>query len=101
MIKRFRLQAGISVPNTSGRCSVRIRVSAGGRIDLYTGIMVVKKQWSESRRRIKQGCVVDGYEYNVLNDTLDKQEKFVRDYFNNAATRSIEPSLQDLKNRSS
>ena len=99
MLSRYRLQTTISVPNTSGRCSVRIRVSAQGRIDLYTGIMLLPRQWNKSRQRVKQGCVVEGYQWNVLNDTLDKQEKFIRDYFASAATRSVEPSLHDLKSR--
>lgn len=77
-----------------------IRVTyGGGRVDLYTGITVLPKQWNEKKERIKQGCVVDGAEYNVLNDTLDEQEKFVRDYFNNSAIRSTAPSLNDLKER--
>lgn len=99
MLTRYRVQTTISVPNTSGRCSVRMRVSTQGRVDLYTGIMLLPNQWNKARQRVKQGCVVDGYEWNILNETLDKQEQFVRDYFTNAATRSVEPSLQDLKSR--
>lgn len=98
-MKRFRIQTGITSPDTKGICSVRIRVSAGGRVDLYTGIVLKPNQWSESRQRVKQGCVVDGYTYNILNDTIDKQEKFVRDYFVSAATRSVEPTLEDLRSR--
>ena len=78
---------------------MRIRVCAQGRIDLYTGITLTEKQWSNSRRRVKQGCVVDGYMYNQLNDLIDEQEKFVTDYFVTAATRSVEPSLRDLQKR--
>lgn len=100
MYKKFRYKTKLSVPNTSGRCSVIIRVSYGGcRVELYSGITLQPKQWSENRERVKQGCVVDGTEYNVLNDTLDEQEKFVRDYFNNSATRSVPVSLKDLKER--
>ena len=100
MIKKFRYNTKIGVPNTSGKCSVIIRVSfCGGRIELYTGITVLPKQWNQSRQRIKQGCRVDGYEYNVLNDLLEEQEKFVQEYFNNCASRSTEPSLHDLKDR--
>ena len=96
---KFKIQTHLADPDTKGRCSVRIRVSAQGRVDLYTGIVVLTSQWSEGRQRVKQGCVVDGYAYNILNDKIDEQEKFVRDYFNDAATRSVEPSLQDLKTR--
>lgn len=97
---KFKYQTGLTVPNSSSACSVRIRVSfQSKRIDLYAGIMLLPSQWNEKKQRVKQGCVVNGYEYNVLNDTLDKQEKFVRDYFNLAATREVQPSLLDLKER--
>lgn len=100
MPKKFRYNTKLGVPNTSGKCSAIIRVTFnGGRIELYTGITLSPKQWNVSRQRVKQGCVVDGYEYNVLNDLLDEQEKFVEDYFNNSALRSTEPTLKDLKDR--
>ena len=97
---KFKIQTGLTVPNSSNACSVRIRVSfQSKRVDLYTGIMLLPKQWNEDKQRVKQGCNVNGYEYNVLNDTIEKQEKFVRDYFNLSATRDVQPSLEDLKNR--
>ena len=96
---KFRIQTGITKPNSSGRASVRIRVCAGGRVDLYPGITLLPKQWNKNRQRVQQGCNVDGYAYNILNDTIDEQEKYIRDYFVAAATRSVKPSLQDLKNR--
>lgn len=97
---KFKIQTGLTVPNSSNACSVRIRVSfQSKRVDLYTGIMLLPKQWNEDKQRVKQGCNVNGYEYNVLNDTIEKQEKFVRDYFNLSATREVQPSLEDLKNR--
>lgn len=99
MLTKFRTQTTLSVPDKRGQCFVRLRVSAQGRIDLYTGIALTPKQWNSERQRVKQGCVVNGYSYNTLNETLDKQEQFVRDYFAQAATRSVEPSLQDLKSR--
>ncbi len=99
MPTKFRVQTTLSVPDKRGICFVRMRVSAHGRIDLYTGITLQPKQWSEARQRVKQGCVVDGYSYNILNETLDKQEQFVRDYFALSATRSVDPSLPDLKSR--
>lgn len=100
MYKKFRYKTKLSAPNTSGRSSVLIRVSyGGGRVDLYTGITLLPKQWNLNKERVKQGCVVEGTEYNVLNDTLEEEEKFVRDYFNNSALRSAEVSLQDLKER--
>ncbi len=99
MITKFKIQTGLSSPDKTGHCSVRIRVSAQGRVDLYTGLTVKPQQWNTSKQRVKQGCVVDGYAYNLLNDTLEEQEAFVRDYFNTSAMRSIQPSLQDLKLR--
>lgn len=99
MPTKYRIQTRLSVPDKRGQCFVRMRVSAQGRIDLYTGIVLTPKQWSDARQRVKQGCVVNGYPFNILNETLDKQEQFVRDYFALAATRSVEPSLQDLKSR--
>lgn len=100
MYRKFRYKTKLGVSNTSGRCSVIIRVTRGGeRIDLYTGITVLPKQWNENKERVKQGCNVDGSEYNVLNETLDKQEKYIEKYFNDADTRSVEASLGDLKER--
>lgn len=99
MPTKYRVQTGLYTPKNSTLTFVRMRVSAQGRIDLYTGITIQPKQWSEAKQRVKQGYVVNGYPYNVLNETLDKQEQFVRDYFALAATRSVKPSLQDLKSR--
>lgn len=97
---KFNHKTRLTVPNTSGRCSVIIRVSCqGGRTDLYTGITVLEKQWNANRERVKQGCVVDGYQYNVLNKKLEEQEQFVEDYFNDSALRSTGVSLSDLKER--
>lgn len=100
MVKRFRYNTKLSAPNSSGRCSVVIRVSyCGGRIDLYSGITLFMQQWNAKKERVKQGCNVEGYDYNVLNNLIDEQEKFVENYFNSAATRGTQPSLQDLKVR--
>lgn len=99
MPTKYRVQTGLYTPKNSTLTFVRMRVSAQGRIDLYTGITIQPKQWSEAKQRVKQGCVVNGYPFNILNEMLDKQEQFVRDYFALAATRSVEPSLQDLKSR--
>ena len=96
---KFRLQTGIFSPDRGKRYYVRIRVSAQGRIDLFTGITLQPQQWNAGRQRVKQGCVVNGYAYNVLNDEIEAQEAFIRDYFNQAATRSVEPSLKDLQIR--
>lgn len=48
---------------------------------------------------MKQGCKVGGYEYNTLNNTITEFETFVDSYFNDSATRSAVPTLDDLKAR--
>ena len=97
---KFSYHTRHTVPNSSGRCSVIIRVTYGGkRTDLYTGITVRPNQWNEQKERVKQGCTVDGYLYNVLNAKLKKQEEFVEDYFNNSELRSATTSLADLRER--
>lgn len=89
MITKFSLNTRLSAPNTSGRCSVIIRVtSQGQRRDLYTGIVVKPSQWNDNKGRVKQGCKVGGYEYNTLNNTITEFETFVDNYFNDSATRS-------------
>lgn len=97
---RFRQHTKLTSIYPSGRCSVIIRVSyQNKRVNLYTGITLKPNQWNENKERVKQGCNVDGYMYNVLNDNLDKMEKFVEDYFNNSAFRSTPTTLEDLKIR--
>lgn len=97
---RFRQHTKLSAQYESGRCSVVIRVSSQGkRKDLYTGITVKPSQWNDKKERVKQGCTVDGLKYNVLNDKLEKMERFVDDYFNGSALRSTPTTLDDLKQR--
>lgn len=83
-----------------GKCYVRIRVSClGKRVDLHTGISVVKSKWNPSKGRVKQGAVINRVQYNIINSTLDEMEGFVDDYFNSCALRNAEPSLIELKER--
>lgn len=97
---RFRQHTKLSPVYPSGRCSVIIRVtSQGKRIELYTGITLKPSQWNENKERVKQGCNVDGLMYNVLNDKLEKMEKFIDDYFNGSALRSTPTTLNDLRER--
>ena len=97
---KFNHNTRLTVPNSSGRCSVIIRVTfQKGRKDLYTGITLLPSQWNEKRERVKQGCTVAGYQYNVLNARLHEQEQFVDDYFNDSAVRSAAASLTDLHER--
>lgn len=96
---KFRIHTTLSTPNSSNRCSVIIRVSCQGRVELYTGITIMPSQWNKNKERVKQGCIVDGYLYNVLNARIDEMEKFVEDYFNNSALRSSVASVTNLKER--
>lgn len=100
MPAKFRYHTKLSAPNSSGRCSVIIRVTfCSQRIELYTGIAVKPRQWNDGKERVKQGVAVDGYQYNVLNAQIDEQEQFVEAYFNDAALRSTPAGLPDLKER--
>ena len=97
---KFKPNFRLSKPNSKGKSSVVIRVSfKGKRTDLYTGIVVYKDQWSEKKERIKHGCFVNGFAYNVLNELLSQQEQFVERYFNSETERKGEPSLLELKKR--
>ena len=95
-IPKYNIKRDITKPSSSGICSVRLRVSSQGkRVDLHTGITLLPKQWG--RDKVKQGCVVNGLEYNVLNDLLRKQEEYISTYFNNCALRNEAVNLNDLK----
>lgn len=101
MIMRYikhRTNIGLSNLRKDGSRSVMLRVSCQGkRTDLYTGVNVQEKQWSEKTRRVKHGCNVHGTPYNVLNDTIDKQITFIDDYFTKKAMLDALPSLDELK----
>ena len=64
---------------------------------MHTGITLTPKQWNGDR--VKQGCVVNGVEYQIINDLLRKQEDFVSSYFNNCAVRGEQVNLAELKKR--
>ena len=53
--------------------------------------------WDSKKQRFKQGCVIDGVQFNILNATIDTYIGFVDDYFNKASLREAIPTLQDLK----
>ncbi|MDY5301971.1 MAG: site-specific integrase [Candidatus Cryptobacteroides sp.] len=97
---KFHSNTRLMVPHSGGRGSVVIRVSyLGKRVELYTGITALPSQWNEKKERIKQGCTVEGYQYNILNKKLTEQEEFVENYFNESELRSSITSLSDLKDR--
>ena len=89
---------GLRNQRKDGSRSVMLRVtSQGKRTDLYTGVNIQEKQWSEKTQRVKHGCTVHGTPYNVLNDTIDKQITFIDDYFTKKAMLDALPSLDELK----
>ena len=74
-IPKYNIKRDLTPPSKVGVCSVRLRVtSQSRRVDLHTGITVTPKQWNSDR--VKQGCVVNGVEYHIINDLLRKQEDF-------------------------
>ena len=97
---RFKQNTKLTPVYSSGKSSIIIRVSHGGkRIELYTGFTIRPNQWNEKKERVRQGCNVDGYMYNVINDKLIQMEEFVDNYFNSCALRSTQTSLTDLRER--
>lgn len=99
MLRKHSLNTTLTQPYKNGRCSVIIRVSCSGRIELYTGISIKKSEWNNSRQRVKQGVKVDGIDYNILNKELNEMEEFISDYFQKCAERDTNASLSDLKER--
>ena len=73
-----------------GYCPVRIRVNFGERIDLYTGITVLKSQWDKNNHRVKHGCEVKGTSYAILNNRIKERINYVKQFFNNALLREDE-----------
>ena len=95
---KHRTNVGLSNQRKDGSRSVMLRVTCQGkRTDLYTGVNIQEKQWSEKTQRVKHGCTVHGTPYNVLNDTIDKQITFIDDYFTKKAMLDALPSLDELK----
>lgn len=93
----LRTNASLSKTRKDGRASIVIRVSYGGRIDLYSGYSVEPNQWNVSRRRVKQGAKVDGIYYNIINEKLDEMEQFCITYINAALARKETPTVEELK----
>ena len=95
-IQKYSIKRDLTPPTKAGVSSVRLRVSSRcKRVDLHTGITLTDKQWKNDR--VKQGCIVNGVESNLLNDLLREQEEFVSTYFNNCALRSEPINLEELK----
>ena len=95
-IQKYSIKRDLTPPTKAGVSSVRLRVSSRcKRVDLHTGITLTDKQWKNDR--VKQGCIVNGVESNLLNDLLREQEEFVSTYFNNCALRNEPINLEELK----
>ena len=89
-----------SKPSEDGNTPIIIRVTyCSKRIELYVGFSCNKTKWDSNRQRVKKGCIIGGFEYNILNERLTERESFIDDYFNNSAYRSANVSLADLKER--
>ena len=97
---KHRISVGLGNTYKNGSRCVRIRVTyAGGRTDLHTKLSAQEKQWDSKKQRFKQGCIIDGVQFNILNATIDTYIGFVDEYFNKASLREAIPTLQDLKQR--
>lgn len=82
----------------NGSFSIRIRVTyAGERIDLYTNLSATEKQWDAKKNRYKQGVIVGGVPFNILNNTIDEYIRYIDEYFNRSSLREEKPMLKDLK----
>ena len=95
---KYRISVGLGNTYKNGTRCVRIRVTyAGGRTDLHTKLSAEEKQWDSKKQRFKQGCIIDGVQFNILNATIDTYISFIDDYFNKASLREALPTLQELK----
>lgn len=95
-LPKYNIKRDLTPPNKKNVCSVRLRVTAQSRrIDLHTGITLAPKQWNKDK--VKHGYIVNGVEYNILNDLLRQQEEFISNYFRNCTLRSEPINLDELK----
>lgn len=69
----------------------------GGRVDIYLNMTAEEKEWNEKKECYKQGVMVNGVPYNLLNKQLDDVRSYVSDYFSGCFYRGVEPSLTELK----
>lgn len=90
----------ISKVRANGYASVILRVSSLGKRDsLHTGINIPLSAWSTRTHKVKNGSLVDGTPFNILNETIDEQVQFVNDYYNDCAMRNADPTLSELKDK--
>lgn len=64
---------------------------------MHTKLSSTEKQWDNKKQRFKQGCTVDGIQFNILNATIETYISFIDNYFNKVSLREALPSLQELK----
>lgn len=87
-------------PNKNGGMQLLLRVSfAGKQLNLYSGMSLTNTQWDKKRKRVKQGCVVKGTPFNILNSLIDDQIHFINDFFCEFGSREIDPTFDELKKR--
>lgn len=87
-------------PQKSGNMPILLRVSFSGKqLNIYSGVSVTSSQWDKRKRRIKQGCVVKGSQYNIINKLLEEQLYYINEYFDDCGNREIVPSFDELKTR--
>ncbi len=90
---KFNLHYRLRVGNRLiGRISYQ-----GDRVDIYLNMTAEPKQWNERKECYKQGVIVSGVPYTILNKQLDDVRSFVNDYFNGCFFRGAEPNLTELK----
>lgn len=90
----------VSTPRKNGAVSVILRISSQGKRDsLHTGINIPFTAWSPRTHRVKNGSIVNGTPFNILNEAIENQIKFVHDYYNDCAMRGMDPTLAELKDK--
>ena len=100
LFTKYNINIALYPQSKKGKQFVRIRVTAlSSRIDLYTGISLTNSQWDRKRQQVKQGVIINNTTYNIINGTLEKYKKYIRDYFDGCAMRDSRPSLQELQDR--
>ena len=38
---------------------------------MHTKLSAEEQQWDSKKQRFKQGCIIDGVQFNILNATID------------------------------
>lgn len=98
--RKHNVLVSTTKPRKDGGMSVIYRVSYCGRQEsLYSGLTVTNKQWDQKSKRFKQGCIIKGTPYNILNDIIMEHIRFITGYFNECYLRKVDATLSELKKR--